>query len=146
MCLFNVKKFNSPQKKSGIGYKIADRGWDTRRPKFGESASPIQFTTVYNFAYRPLRDCRRIVFGKWLIAEEFPLSSEGFPRVGYTSGFHIYAKLSDARRILKHYGASRIVKVQYKEAHTEGEQDLAQVVVAKQVKFLKLVPDTKEKK
>lgn len=139
MCLTKVEPAG-PKKRSGVGYKVLEQRFD-----YKASWSSGKTRRFWTFVYYPLKDISRVVFRKWLTAEECPLMS-GYG-TEYISGFHIYTKLSDARFAVRAFlPTRRIVKVQYKGAHTDGIQGTANVIVAKQVKFLKLIPNAKEKK
>ena len=113
MCLDRLKKIPI---RGRIGWKVFDK---KTRLSF---ESPI-----YN-------DVRYVV-GRWYEAESNPIQTDCSPGK-YLSGFHIYLNRDDAESASYH--ATGIRRVQFSGILATGEDDVADVVVAKRMKILPL--------
>ena len=127
MCLSTVK---TTSRRSGEGWKIFE-------VKNGKLYSEVCGTR----RPRPVN--------KWINSSKATLETEGGTTCTcYKSGFHIFDKLSGAKRWLEYYshkngmGNCKIFKVAYKEVVAAGMQDTwdeleTPVVVARKIKILK---------
>jgi len=68
----------------------------------------------------------------WYEASKTRISRD-FPFLSYKSGFHIFEKWRDARRL---WVNGAIFKVEYQEAHTRGKQYGGEVIVANKMRIL----------
>ena len=116
MCLAKVTR--EPKKTSGFG-------WVVRR----------DMHSMY------VGTCRKYKLGKWYRSSNGQIRCVS-AKLYYRAGFHIFRRMKDAAEW--DCSDQQIVKVQYRKAHACGTQSGKEVVVAKEIKHIKIVREGTE--
>ena len=123
MCLDAISRTKlDKEEQSGIGYKVISKIYVRQANK-----------TYYETCGRG------IIFKKnnrWVHKEKSPAKIEAYAGK-YKSGFHICQKITDARKYASSWNG--IIQVKYRKAHTIGIQRNANIIVADEMRYVKVM-------